>query len=95
MYYYGIAKDAQAKSIMDWISGKRIIEKDKNGSQGEDIYFFELAPRVNTYCSEDKDDVSIFTGMYSGKKGVTYGEVQLQNGGANMSNIIDSLVSCP
>ena len=91
--YYGIATEEQAKSIMDWISGKRIIEKDKNGSQGEDIYFFELAPRVNTYCSEDKDDVSIFTGMYSGKKGVTYGEVQLQNGGANMYTTFYDLMS--
>ncbi|MBQ7949310.1 MAG: hypothetical protein IJ284_06075, partial [Clostridia bacterium] len=50
--YYGVATDEQAKTIMDWISGKRIVEKDKNGSQGEDIYFFELAPRLNTYCEE-------------------------------------------
>ena len=91
--YYGVATDEQAKTIMDWISGKRIVEKDKNGSQGEDIYFFELAPRVNTYCAEDKNDVSIFTGMYAGATAVTYGVVQLQNGGADMYTTFYDLMS--
>lgn len=91
--YYGVATDEQAKTIMDWISGKRIVEKDKNGSQGEDIYFFELAPRVNTYCSENKNDVSIFTGMYAGATAVTYGVVQLQNGGADMYTTFYDLMS--
>ena len=91
--YYGVATDEQAKTIMDWISGKRIVEKDKNGSQREDIYFFELAPRVNTYCAEDKNDVSIFTGMYAGATAVTYGVVQLQNGGADMYTTFYDLMS--
>ena len=91
--YYGVATEEQAKSIMDWISGKRIVEMDKNGSQGEDIYFFELAPRVNTYCAENKNDVSIFTGMYSGRVDVMYGEMQLQNGGADMYTTFYDLMS--
>ena len=49
MYYYGIAKDAQAKSIMDWISGKRTVAADQYGSQGEDIYFFEFACGLSGY----------------------------------------------
>ena len=91
--YYGIATDEQAKSIMDWISGERIVEQDKYGSQGEDIYYFEFAPRVNTYTVEDQDDLSMFTGYWSDKKGVTYGEVQVQNGGAIMYTTFYDLMS--
>lgn len=91
--YYGVATDSQAKEIMDWISGKRIVEEDSNGSTGDDIYFFELAPRVNTYCSEDKCDVGIFTGMYSGMLGVEYGVTQVQNGGAIMYTSFYDLMS--
>ena len=91
--YYGIATDEQAKTIMDWISGKRIVEQDQYGSQGEDIYYFEFAPRVNTYTVEDQDDLSMFTGFWSGNKGVTYGEVQVQNGGAIMYTTFYDLMS--
>jgi hypothetical protein len=78
---------------MDWISGKRIVEKDKYGSQGEDIYYFEFAPRVNTYTVEDQDDLSMFTGFYSDMKNLTYGEVQVQNGGAIMYTTFYDLMS--
>ena len=91
--YYGIATDEQAKTIMDWISGKRIVEQDQYGSQGEDIYYFEFAPRVNTYTVEDQDDLSMFTGFWSGNKGITYGEVQVQNGGAIMYTTFYDLMS--
>ena len=91
--YYGIATDEQAKSIMDWISGERIVEQDKYGSQGEDIYYFEFAPRVNTYTVEDQDDLSMFTGFWSDTHGVTYGEVQVQNGGAIMYTAFYDLMS--
>lgn len=91
--YYGIATEEQAKSIMDWISGERIVEQDKYGSQGEDIYYFEFAPRVNTYTVEDQDDLSMFTGYWSDKKGVTYGQVQVQNGGAIMYTTFYDLMS--
>ena len=82
--YYGIATDEQAKSIMDWISGKRIIEQDKYGSQGEDIYYFELGPRTNTYSTEDQYDNSIYCGIWADQQGAKYGEAQVQNGGAIM-----------
>ncbi|WP_251617842.1 hypothetical protein [Pumilibacter muris] len=36
----------KAKSVMDWISGKRIVESDT--SKGADIYKFEFAPRTST-----------------------------------------------
>ena len=91
--YYGVATDAQAKSIMDWISGKRIVERDKYGSQGEDIYFFELAPRVNTYSEQNRFDVSIFTGMYAKRTDVEYGVLQVQNGGAIMYTTFYDLMS--
>ena len=82
--YYGIATDEQAKSIMDWVSGKRIVEKDEYGSQGEDIYYFEFAPRVNTYSPENQYDLSILNGFYMDVKNVEYGVTQVQNGGAIM-----------
>lgn len=81
--YYGIATEEQAQSIMDWISGKRIVEKDMYGSQGEDIYFFEFAPRVNTYSEMDPYDLSIFNGSYANSE-CQYGVTQVQNGGAIM-----------
>ena len=81
--YHGIATEAQAKSIMDWISGARTVEKDEYGSQGEDIYYYEFAPRVNTYSEEDQTDTSIFAGHYSEAE-LVYGQTQVQNGGAIM-----------
>jgi hypothetical protein len=84
--YYGVATAEQTKSIMNWISGQRIVEKDKYGSQGEDIYFFEFAPRVNTYSEEDQYDISIFNGSYQNKN-CQYGVTQVQNGGAVMYTV--------
>ncbi|MBQ7913042.1 MAG: hypothetical protein IJ308_04760 [Clostridia bacterium] len=81
--YYGIANETQAKSIMDWVSGARTVEKDKFGSQGEDIYYYEFAPRTNTYSEADQKDNSIFTGHYKNDD-MVYGKTQVQNGGAIM-----------
>ena len=81
--YYGVATDAQAKSIMDWVSGKRTVAMDEYGSQGEDIYFFDFAPRVNTYSAKNQNDLSIFNGSYNNPSCI-YGETQVQNGGAIM-----------
>ena len=91
--YYGVATDEQAKSIMDWIGGKRIVEQDKYGSQGEDIYYFEFAPRTNTYTVEDQYNVDMFTGFYSSQTHMKYGEVQVQNGGAIMYTSFYDLMS--
>ena len=54
MIYFGIATEEQAVKVMDWISGKRIVESDMASgdssqySVGEDIYAFEFAPRIST-----------------------------------------------
>ena len=89
--YYGIATEAQAKAIMEWISGVRTIAGDT--STGEDIYFFQLAPRVNTYQGTSNTDMSIFTGMYKGNQITYYGVTQLQYGGADMYTTFYDLMS--
>ncbi|MCC5875482.1 MAG: hypothetical protein JJU11_04605 [Candidatus Sumerlaeia bacterium] len=44
--WYGIANEENARTAMDWISGRRIVEGDT--SQGEDIYHFRFGPRATT-----------------------------------------------
>ncbi|MBQ7948938.1 MAG: hypothetical protein IJ284_04160, partial [Clostridia bacterium] len=77
----GIGTDAQQLSVMKWIDGQRTVEGDT--STGEDIYFYEFAPRFCTKeCSE-----AISTFGYNILKsdrdeyGTTWSR-QLQNGGA-------------
>ncbi|MBQ8429715.1 MAG: hypothetical protein IJX30_06435 [Clostridia bacterium] len=82
--YYGVATEAQAKSIMDWVSGARTVAYDQHGSQGEDIYYFEFAPRVNTYSPENQYDTSILNGFFMNNRKTEYGVTQVQNGGAIM-----------
>ena len=91
--YYGVASDEQAKSIMDWISGERIVEQDKYGSQGEDIYFFELAPRSNTGAEEDPYDTAVLGNIYCTYKHIKYGVTNVQNGGAIMYTSFYDLMS--
>lgn len=81
--YYGIADEEQAKSIMDWVSGKRIVEADKTsgGSVGEDIYHYEFAPRTTTMKKD-----GLFSGVYENAIGgsIEFGTKQVQYGGAIM-----------
>ncbi len=49
--YYGFATKAQARRILDWVSGRRVIEGDT--SQGGDIYHWRFAPRATTRRNED------------------------------------------
>lgn len=70
----GIANDEQAQQIMDWISGKRIIEGED--SVGEDIYIFEFAPRATTIENKSQyvnggGQIALFGG-------------QVQDGGTSM-----------
>ena len=44
--YYGFATDTQAKAILSWIDGKRVVDGDT--SQGRDIYHWRFAPRATT-----------------------------------------------
>ena len=67
----GIGTTSQQKSIMDWITGERTVEGDT--SVGDDIYFYEFAPRTTTKSN------SFDYGFYAS----TYGWSQdVQDGGA-------------
>ncbi len=52
--YYGFATTEQARSILEWLDGKRVIEGDTSG--GADLYHWRFGPRattkrnVETYC---------------------------------------------
>jgi hypothetical protein len=49
--YYGFATTAQAHSILDWLSGRRIVAGDT--AQGPDIYHWRFAPRTSTVRNLD------------------------------------------
>lgn len=55
----GIATEAQKQAIMQWVNGERIVEGDN--STGEDIYYYEIAPRFNT--EDIADDFSFVYGV--------------------------------
>lgn len=44
--WYGIATEERARAILDWLSGKRIVEGDT--STGADIYHWRFGPRATT-----------------------------------------------
>jgi len=52
--HYGFANQKQSRSILDWISGKRIVAGDT--SQGADIYNWTFAPRSSTIRNTDYYD---------------------------------------
>ena len=81
--YYGIATEDQARLIMQWVTGERTVAGDT--STGEDIYFFEFAPRATTYQGSSATDSSVYTGVWHGtNNGGEYGVSQVQHGGAIM-----------
>lgn len=69
----GIANAEQTQSIMSWIDGTRIVDGDD--SQGEDIYFFQFAPRLHT-----KDAAGSSNSVVELK---TFG-TDIQNGGSSI-----------
>ena len=90
--YYGIATEEQADLIMQWVTGTRTVAGDT--STGDDIYFFELAPRATTYQGKSATDSSVYTGVWHGtNNGGTYGESQVQHGGAIMYTSYYDLMS--
>lgn len=93
--YYGIASDEQAKQIMDWISGRRIVEGDI--STGDDIYYWTLGPRSNTSVNggpKDGKSLPIFAGgTYATNTYVQYGIKQVQYGGVIMYTSFYDLMS--
>jgi hypothetical protein len=44
--YYGFATNEQARSILAWVDGRRVVDGDT--SQGKDIYHWRFAPRATT-----------------------------------------------
>ena len=77
----GIGTDAQQLSIMQWIDGQRTVAGDT--STGDDIYFYEFAPRFNT--KEGYENFSAFgyniLNTWVKQCGTSWSR-QLQNGGA-------------
>ena len=82
--YYGAVSPEHARSIMEWIDGRRIVEGDT--STGEDIYHWRLAPRATTRRNESwyywgwEPDV------------FPYGR-QVQDGGAVFSQSFNDMMS--
>jgi hypothetical protein len=72
--YYGFGSPEQARSILDWLSGRRTVAGDT--STGEDIYHFRFGPRAST-----RRNVEWYTFPWSGPEGIPWGG-QVQDGGA-------------
>jgi hypothetical protein len=72
--WYDIASEEHAKQIMDWISGKRIIDGDT--STGADIYRWRFGPRATT-----KRNVEWYCQGWNAPETVPWGG-QVQDGGA-------------
>ena len=71
--HHDIATKANAKSIVDWLSGKRIVTNDT--SKGADIYKWRFAPRASTLRNID-----YYNFVWSVPESIPYGS-QIQDGG--------------
>jgi len=71
--HYGFATDAQARSILSWISGERTVEGDT--SRGADIYWWRCAPRAST-----RRNIEWYTFGWNGPESLEFGG-QVQDGG--------------
>lgn len=71
---YDFATPQQARSIYDWLSGKRIVAGDT--SVGEDIYHWRFAPRATTLRNLD-----YYVWGWSSPESIPWGS-QVQDGGA-------------
>jgi hypothetical protein len=72
--WYGIVPEDRAKSIMDWVSGQRIVEGDT--STGADIYHWRFGPRATT-----KRNVEWYGQGWYNPEHIPWGG-QVQDGGA-------------
>lgn len=72
--WYGLADDTHARSIMDWISGKRMVQGDT--STGADIYWWRCAPRIST-----KRNIEWYAFIWRSPESIPWGD-QIQDGGA-------------
>ena len=71
--YYGYASDEQAKSILSWLSGTRVVEGDT--SQGADIYHWRFGPRATT-----KRNLDYYFWGWTAPGSIPFGD-QVQDGG--------------
>lgn len=72
--YYDFATPAQAREIMRWVDGQRIVEGDT--STGKDIYRWRFAPRATT-----RRNVDWYVWVWNQPEALAWGD-QVQDGGA-------------
>ncbi|WP_162006623.1 glycosyl hydrolase family 65 protein [Roseimaritima sediminicola] len=72
--HYGLASEEQARTILDWITGDRIVEGDT--ATGKDIYHWRFAPRATTLRN-----VQWYAYVWHGPDTIPWGG-QVQDGGA-------------
>ena len=83
--YFGFATDAQAKSIRDWIDGRRTVDGDT--STGADIYHWRFGPRSTTLRNID-----YYFWAWSAPESIPWG-YQVQDGGAVLGFSYHDLMS--
>lgn len=81
----GMATPDEARSIMDWISGTRMVDGDT--SQGADIYHWRFAPRATTLRN-----TNYYCSVWSNPEKLPFGD-QVQDGGAVLGFSYDDLMS--
>ena len=72
--HYGFATPAQARSIRDWLSGRRTVTGDT--ATGADIYHLRFGPRAFT-----RRNLDYYFWAWSNPEGIPWG-YQVQDGGA-------------
>ena len=83
--YFGFATDEQARSILAWIAGDRIVQGDT--STGEDIYHWRFGPRSTTLRN-----VQYYADIWPSPESIAWGG-QVQDGGAVLGFTHFDLVS--
>jgi hypothetical protein len=71
--YFDFATADQARSIRDWVSGRRTVDGDT--STGADIYHWRFGPRSTT-----KRNIDYYIWVWSGPESIPWGN-QVQDGG--------------
>ncbi len=72
--WYGLATDEHARAILDWLTGKRVVEGDT--SQGADLYHWRFGPRATT-----RRNVEWYGWYWSQPEVIPWGG-QVQDGGS-------------
>lgn len=72
--HYGLATSEQARSILDWLDGRREVAGDT--SQGADIYHWRFGPRATT-----RRNIETYVWPWTAPESIPWGG-QVQDGGA-------------